>query len=93
MVMRNIGSWNLSRSGHVRLADLVGHDAEQVEGIGLAWMLLENLPIEGLCLLQISALMELESLLECGTQVVHIILQLFSGRPLVGGLKSAFAAR
>jgi len=32
------------------LTGLVGHDAEQVQDIGLAWMLLENLPIEGLWL-------------------------------------------
>jgi hypothetical protein len=66
--------------GYLGLTGLVGHDAEQVQDIGLAWMVPEYFPIEGLCLRQISTLMELKSLFERDTQVVQIILTLFRGR-------------
>ena len=48
--------------GDFRLADLVGHDAQQIQGVGLARLLLEHLAIEGLGLLQIAGLMKLEGL-------------------------------
>ena len=48
--------------GRFRLADLVGDDAEQVQGIGLVGVQTQHLPVHLLGLLQVAGLMELEGL-------------------------------
>ena len=57
--------------GDFRLPDFVGHDAEKVEGVGLAGMAAQHLTVDRLRLGQPAGLMMLQGLFKSGTKRGH----------------------